>query len=202
MTKLDKTVFPLYNADSSAQHLVWKADSSKILCQTPIFDLESVHRKSTDGREGDFVRLTSPDWVNVIPLFKGDDRLDYFVMERQFRHGSDSVTLEFPGGIIEEGEEPVKAALRELEEETGVRARKITFLGEVNPNSAFLKNRGYFFLAEELEYTNTRHFDPNEQIETVCVSAKDFFSKMGTGEFDNAVMAVAGFFYLKERNKI
>lgn len=200
MIPIDESVFPKYDENKSSQHLVWKADSSKILCKTPIFDLESVHRKSTDGREGDFVRLKSPDWVNVIPLFKGNDGSDYFVMERQFRHGSNSVTVEFPGGIIEEGEEPAKAALRELEEETGVRAHKITFLGEINPNSAFLKNRGHFFLAEELEYMNTRHFDPNEQIETVCVPAKDFFSKMGSGEFDNAVMAVAGFFFLTRMN--
>lgn len=195
MTKLTESVFPKYDAEKSAQHLVWKADSSKILCKTPIFDLESVHRKSTDGRQGDFVRLSSPNWVNVIPRFKSSDGRDYFVMERQFRHGSNSITVEFPGGIIENGEKPEEAALRELEEETGVRAQKLTFLGEINPNSAFLKNRGYFFLAEELEYTNTRNFDANEQIETVCIPAEEFFEKMGTGEFDNAVMAVAAFFY-------
>ncbi len=201
MKKVDESLFPSLKQAVPAQTLSWADDGSSLLCKTPIFNLESVTRTSNDGRTDDFVRLQSPDWVSVIPYFKGSDGIDYFVMERQFRHGSGTVTVEFPGGIVERGEEPMKSALRELEEETGIKAGKLSFLGSLNPNSAFINSTGYFYMAEELEYSGCRHFDPNEQIETVCVPVSVFFEKMGSGEFNNGVMAMAGFFFLKLSGK-
>jgi len=68
----------------------------------------------------DFYILESRDWINIIPLT--DDH--QVVMIRQYRHGSREVTLEIPGGLVDPGDTPKKAAVRELLEETGYQAKK------------------------------------------------------------------------------
>lgn len=202
MAVLTENTFPRYVEGMDDSHLMWTEKSRRKLLETPIFDVNGIERESTDGRTGSFVEIATPRWINVIPVFTGTDGERYFVMERQFRHGSRSVTLEFPAGLVEEGEDPREAALRELLEETGIRAGKLTQTGFLNPNSAFMATGGYFFVAQDLEYTGERHFDPNEQIETVTISEAEVFEKLGKGDSDNGIMLVAAFLYLKFRGEI
>lgn len=183
-----------------SKDLNWETLSAKSICKTRIFDVTAVRRKSSENQESEFTVLTSPDWVNVIPYYEDQNGNPFFIMERQFRHGSGCVTTEFPGGIIENGEQSRDAALRELEEETSIKCKKLTFLGKINPNSAFLSNTGYFYLAEGLTFDGSLHLDPDEQIEVIKVPCSEFFEKMGSGEFSNGVMAIAGFFYNRYRN--
>ncbi|HXN40209.1 MAG TPA: NUDIX hydrolase, partial [Myxococcaceae bacterium] len=68
-----------------------------------------------DGSEHARVVIESPEWVNIIPITPEGK----VVLIRQFRSGIWSDTLEIPGGMVESGEEPIDAAKRELEEETG-----------------------------------------------------------------------------------
>lgn len=190
-----KTLDTLLNTES----LMWTTTERGKLLHTPIFDVDSAKRHSTDGREGTFVQINSPDWVNIIPYFVGSDGVPRFIMERQFRHGSESVTLEFPAGLVEKGEDPQCAALRELEEETGIKAHKIYKTGCLNPNPAFMTNKGHFFLVEELEDMEKRHLDANEQIDVVTVPVDEVMEKMGTGEMTNGIMLIASFFYNRFR---
>ena len=83
--------------------------------------------------------LDCPDWVNIIPLT--DD--GQVVLIRQFRHGTQSVTLEVPGGVVEADESPEAAAVRELAEETGYVPERVKSLGFVSPNPAIQGNRSY-----------------------------------------------------------
>lgn len=197
MNTVTESTFTLYDDCSCSENLRWTEEGRETVCTTSIFTVESVKRGSTDGRHGDFTVVNSRKWVNVIPFFKGTDGQDYFVMERQFRHGSNSVTVEFPGGIIEDGEKPEDAALRELAEETGIKAERLTFLGDINPNAAFISGRGYIFLAEQLNYTSERHLDCNEQIEVITIPVKELISKLGKGEFDNGSLFISSCFFLK-----
>jgi len=202
MEILTEKTFPLYSDSVDSSHLMWTEKSRRKLLETPIFDVNGIERESTDGRKGMFVEIKTPQWINVIPVFTGTDGKRYFIMERQFRHGSQTVTLEFPAGLVEEGEDPEKAALRELLEETGIKAGKLTQTGLLNPNSAFMCTKGYFYVAQDLEYTGERHFDANEEIETVTISEDEVFKRMGKGEMDNGIMMVAAFLYLKFRGEI
>lgn len=200
------TEFSFHTLDNAPQasRLMWETTSRNRVYDTPIFSVNSVHRKSQDGREGDFVELQSPQWVNIVPYFVGKDGVPRFIMERQFRHGSDSVTLEFPAGLVEKGESPREAGLRELEEETGIVAHSFKFIGSVCPNSAFMNNSANFFLAEDLELVckeDERKLDANESIDIISIPVAEVLEKLGTGEMDNGIMVMSGFFFLREAKK-
>lgn len=200
------TEFSFHTLDNapSASRLMWETTSRNRVYDTPIFSLNNVHRKSQDGREGDFVEIESPQWVNIVPYFVGKDGVPRFIMERQFRHGSDSVTLEFPAGLVEKGESPRDAGLRELEEETGIVAHSFKLIGSVCPNSAFMNNSANFFLAEDLELIcneDERKLDANESIDIISIPVSEVLEKLGTGEMDNGIMVMSGFFFLREAKK-
>lgn len=201
MKMVNEHSFDTLETTEPSSALMWESGERSTLQKTPIFNLNRIHRKSQDGREGDFVEIESPQWVNIVPVFRGTDGVERFVMVRQYRHGSESVTIEFPAGLVDEGEDPVQAALREMEEETGIRVHKIKEIGCVNPNSAYMSTRGHFYLAEELEELGTRHFDANEQIDTVTIEVSEVLKSLGTGAYDNGVMCMSAFFYMRERNK-
>ena len=94
--------------------------------------------------------IDSPDWVNVVAVVTNASGEDCFVLARQYRHGCSCLTLEFPGGVVDEGEQPVVSALREFEEETGYTAGRLTCLGSINPNPAYMTNEVHTFLAHDV----------------------------------------------------
>lgn len=183
-------------------HLKWKDISEpQTVYHGPIFDIATIKRRSTDGREASFCRVESPEWITVIPWYRNEDGVAMFVMEQQFRHGSGAVTREFPAGLVEKGEKAEVAARRELLEETGSRAESLKLIGNVSPNSAFMGNRSNFFLAEGLVKTEGQKLDPNEQLDVFSVPVKEVLENIGTGLYDNGIMMMAVGFFLKEARK-
>ena len=96
-----------FNEDD--EKLKWSTESKKTLLSTVVFDVTSHHCKSSENLEGDYIICDTKDWVIVIPEI--DDK---FLMVKQWRHGEKKLSLEFPGGVIDGGEEPEAAALQEL----------------------------------------------------------------------------------------
>ena len=86
------------------------------------------------------------------------------VLVRQFRFGRDDFSLEIPGGIIEAGEDPVAAAVRELAEETGFTGGRTRMLGSVHPNPAIQNNRCHLVLVEGAVRSQEMAWDPDEEI--------------------------------------
>jgi 8-oxo-dGTP pyrophosphatase MutT (NUDIX family) len=84
--------------------------------------------------------------VGVIPVVDTEEGRK-FVMIRQYRHGTGRCSLEFPGGIVDKGEDPVVAVSRELLEETGYAADLILPLGSLSPNPAIMTNSFHAFIA-------------------------------------------------------
>ena len=88
-----------------------------------------------------------------------EDRQLYFV--RQYRYPYKKVLLELPAGKLEKGEDPLKAGIRELEEECGVVADEIISLGTVYPTVAYCSEIIYLYAAKGLKKTN-QHLDADE----------------------------------------
>ncbi len=154
-------------------------------------------RSPRTGRDHDFFILESPTWVNVIPLTgKGE-----VVLVRQYRHGTREVTLEIPGGVVEEGDTPDGAARRELREETGWREERMISLGYVLPNPAIQNNRCYTFLAENVVPAGAQEQDDKEDIEVVLRPLADIPGMIRDGEIRHSLVVAAFYRYLMEYRK-
>ena len=116
----------------------WKRVGTKVLSDCRVFTLKesrSVCPRTQD--EHDFYFIDSADWVNLVPITAAGE----VVLIRQYRHGSQNVTLEIPGGLVDPGEDPRDAVVRECLEETGYGAGEVSSLGVLNPNPALFPNR-------------------------------------------------------------
>jgi 8-oxo-dGTP pyrophosphatase MutT (NUDIX family) len=125
----------------------WSIVSTHLDKSCRVFNLRTDRARSPrTGNEHDFFVLESQSWVNVITLTLEKE----VVMVRQYRHGIRDVTLEIPGGLVEDHDSPEEAARRELLEETGYREGSLILLGFVHPNPAILNNICYTFLAKDV----------------------------------------------------
>ena len=181
------------------EKLKWASGQKKLLLKTAVFDVTSstnTHKNGEGTVQGDYIVLDAPDWVLVIPELddKATGQKDFF-MVKQWRHGSKCLSVEFPGGVIDKGEDPEQAARRELLEETGCRAGKLTKLGQVNPNPALFSNHVHFFLAQNLECSNQQSLDDDEFVNVIKVPVEKIKKDMGTEQFPHALMSTAMMFY-------
>jgi len=157
--------------------------------------------RSPDGKKAPFVSLDAPDWVTIIPELEGGEDGE-FLMVRQYRHGSEMVEMEFPAGVVDPGEEPYSAAVRELLEETGCRAEEIREIGSVSPNPAFMTNRTHTYIARGLEKISGLKLDEHEILDVHKVKYNELAGKIGLKPYDNAITVQAWFFYLRESGRI
>jgi ADP-ribose pyrophosphatase len=194
------SVEPMHGRDARSDRddqLQWEERSRTRVASCSLFELFASQRSSPRGKTGEFSILTAPDWVNVVPVLRGAAGEDCFLMVRQYRHGAGIVTTEFPAGLVEPGEEPLHAAARELEEETGFRAGRMTLLGHVSPNPAFMTNWCFTFLAEDLSRVGEASLDALEELDALTIPVAEVQERIGTGELVNSLTLAA--FLLHER---
>lgn len=172
--------------------LIWKTTGERVLLDTPVFSVHEQTEVAPNGMEQRYVAMTCPDWVVIVPVYQGN-----FVMVRQWRHGEDKLTTEFPGGVMNAREEPAESAARELLEETGFKAGKLIHLGSCSPNPALFKNHFHCFLAEELELTGVQHLDDDELLNFELMPIDQVIDAFGTGEFSHAFTGTAMAFYMR-----
>ena len=176
--------------------LIWEEESCKTVFSCSIFSVsERLCRRHKGAKLKKYSVLDTSDWAIVIPVLE-TTRGREFVMVRQWRHGSQGLSLEFPGGVFEKGETAEEAATRELREETGFRARKMEELGVFNPNPAIMSNRVHFFLAQELDPPNAQELDEDEYVEVETVPWEEVFRGMGRPPYIHALMGAAMSLYL------
>ena len=138
--------------------------------------------------------------VAVIPITDNGEA----VMVRQFRYAHHREFLEIPAGKLDYvGEDPLEAAKRELKEETGAVAEKITYLGILDTTPALIDERIHMYMAEGLTFGKSEP-DEDEFLEVYKIPLKDAVEMVMNGEIKDAKTqtAVLKIKYLKDNGKI
>ena len=166
----------------------WKTISEKPAGDFRIFTMrELVAESPRTSKHHQFILLDGSDWINVIAFTK-DKKL---VMVKQFRFGTSNFELEIPGGIIENGEDPIEAGIRELKEETGYVGNNPKYLGYVDPNPAFQTNKCHTITLENCERLNEQNLDPGEDIEVKIIQERDVQKHIDEGTIRHSLVLSA-----------
>lgn len=171
----------------------WKTESKKEVYKANVFTVFEQTSIGPNGKKGRFSVLEAHDWAVIVPVVETPEG-QKFLMVRQYRHGADSISLEFPGGVVETGEAPAAAAARELTEETGWTSQEIYELASVYPNPALQSNFFHIFIAMNPVATRTQSLDENEVVDAMFFPADEIRAKMGSGELRHALMVSALYF--------
>lgn len=171
----------------------WKKLREEPHATTRIFDVvRAVYQHPQRERPQDFFVINPPDWVNVLALTP-DHRI---VLVRQFRYGIDEFSLEIPGGIIDEGEDPIAAGLRELREESGYVGRNARLLGSVHPNPAMQSNRCHLVLVEAAVREAELEWDPDEEFDVLTMPVDEVYALAQRGGITHAMVLDALLFFV------
>ncbi len=174
----------------------WERGLSRVIQSTKILDLCGVHyRHPVRGTAREFICLTANDWVNVVAVTT-EGRI---VLVRQFRYGTNDFSLEVPGGVIETGEDPVAAGVRELAEETGYVGGSARLLGSVHPNPAIQNNRCHAVLVEGVSCTQPLDWDADEEIEVSTVSVEEAIQLACKGDITHSLSLCALMLFQSQR---
>ena len=170
----------------------WKKLGARSLARTRIFEVQSVaFQHPAQAAPRDFAIISAPDWVNVVALTPAHE----LVLVRQFRYGTEDFSLEIPGGMIEPGEDPLAAGLRELQEETGFTGGPARLLGCVRPNPAMQNNRCHFVLAEGVVRSAPLAWDENEEMEILVRPVEEVYALAYSGGITHALVLDALLFF-------
>ena len=134
-----------------------------------------------DGKKSVREVVRHPGAVCVIPVTdKGE-----VIMVRQYRYAFGQPLLEVPAGKLEPGEDPLEAAMRELEEETGTVAKSIEHIGELYTTVAIIDEKIQMYLATGLTYKNA-HPDDGEFLEVEKIPLDTLVSMVMNGEIKDS----------------
>ena len=154
--------------------------------KTAIFDVEAFLTETRAGVRT-YYRMHAPDWVNIVPITPEGN----VVLIRQHRWGVDAETLEIPGGMVDPGESPQDAGVRELAEETGYGGGRVVPLGWVHPNPAIQGNKCWMFAMLDAVVVGETQLDAGEDIEVELVGLSELPGLLDQGAISHALAMVS-----------
>lgn len=171
----------------------WKVLKSTEIFKSSFFRFRRDECELPDKRVmPNYYVMEFPDWVNVVPV-TDDGRI---VLVEQYRHALGKNVLEIPGGSTHpgQGEDPKKAALRELAEETGYVPEDMRLIGVHAPNPALQTNRMHTYIAFGCKKVAEPDPDPFEDLRTVLLPVNEVIGKVFSGEINHSIV-IASLFY-------
>jgi ADP-ribose pyrophosphatase len=177
-----------------------KVLSSKIAFNGPLFRVlrEEVREPGDKITHRDIIRHNGS--VVILPVLDASKKDPLIVMERQYRHAAGQYLWEVPAGKMDEGEERLAAAKRELKEETGYRAKKWTKLVRYFASPGFLGEWMQVFLAEDL-IAGEATPEEDELLEVVLVPLSEVLQMIDEGRILDGKTLVAVQLYARLRAK-
>lgn len=173
---------------------LWPTLEKVKVLKAHVFHYIKAKRQSPTTLEiGDFDIIQCLNWVNIIAITP-DEKI---VLIKQYRHGSDSITTEIPGGAVNHQEDMLLAAQRELQEETGYTSTNWTSLGKIDVNPAFMTNHCETFLAIDAMKTHQQNLDPFEEIDVFLENKNDMDLLIKRGEITHSLIIAAFYLYMK-----
>jgi len=174
----------------------WKTKTRKtVLDEKPWLTVEHHTVELPDGRLiPNWPWVITPDYINVVAMTEDE----HFICFRQVKYGIEGTTLSVVGGYINENEEPLAAARRELREETGYESDNWLSLGSylVDPNRGIAT--GHLFLARNARYVTPRDADDLEEQELILLTRDEMERALETGEIKILAWAAAVAFALRQ----
>jgi len=171
----------------------WDLVDDTLLTTCRVWDLRARrYRHPKNGKEGEFYYLDSSDWAIVVArTVEGE-----LILVRQFRWGSDALSWELPGGVVDAGEDVVAAGLRELREETGYVAESGRLIGHCSPNPAILNNTCQVIFADNCRLSEAgTDWDEHEEMEVRALSEAEVLEWAKANKISHALALVGLMYY-------
>jgi len=153
-----------------------------------VIDLNLETVPLPDGRQVDLEIIRHPGGACALPVHDNGD----VTLIRQFRHAVGGMVWEVPAGRIDDGEDPLLAARRELKEETGLVPDSLEKLGEFIPTPGFCSEIVHLYLARNLEICK-QELEDDEYLEVVRLPFHEAMEKVKTGEITDGKTVVSLF---------
>ncbi len=164
--------------------LRWKKISSRNVYSDRWLQLRADACGFPDGRVIEpYYIVELPNWANIV-VVTTDEKI---VLVRQYRYPVDQTTFELPGGVIDKDEDPMQAAIREMQEETGYHSDEVEFLCKLAPNPAINNNTAYFYLAKNAVPGEKKNFDAFEDIDVLVFTKSEFIQLLRENKIQHGV---------------
>jgi len=177
----------------------WQKLGSRPVGDFRIFTVRTDEKLSPrTGAKHDFFIIDCVDWVNVLAITPQQD----LVMVEQYRHGTNTVELEIPGGIMDRSDaSPLHTGVRELREETGFEGEQARVLGDVFANPAIMSNTCHTVLIENCALKHPVEWDGGEDMLTRLVPLAEVPALVASGKIKHPLVIVALYYLVLLRRE-